>query len=166
MCPRKQTTEPKLMILVSFFSGEVFSYIDTSYLTHILWEVSRSIFSGPPQLDTAIGFRNISLIIKKKVLSDLFCSSGPVWHTEWLLLGGMATDAHHGGAATRRVPHPEWRFLHLLRQRRTLLERLLHLQAVLQEHGSERWRDILGKGFHLWWSVMGQGLILKTYNRH
>ena len=48
MCPRKQTTEPKLLILVSFFSGEVTSYTDTSYCIHILWEVSRSVFSGPP----------------------------------------------------------------------------------------------------------------------
>ena len=31
MCPRKQTTEPNLLILVSFFSGEVTSYTDTSY---------------------------------------------------------------------------------------------------------------------------------------
>ena len=44
MCPRKQTTEPKLLILVSFFSGEVPSYTDTSYCIHILWEVSRSVF--------------------------------------------------------------------------------------------------------------------------
>ena len=29
MCPRKQTTEPNLVILVSFFSGEVTSYTDT-----------------------------------------------------------------------------------------------------------------------------------------
>ena len=31
MWARKQTTEPKLVILVSFFSGEVTSYTDTSY---------------------------------------------------------------------------------------------------------------------------------------
>ena len=31
MCPRKQTTEPKLLILVSFCSGEVTSYTDISY---------------------------------------------------------------------------------------------------------------------------------------
>ena len=43
MCPRKQTTKPKLLILV-FFSGEVTSYTDTSYCIHILWEVSHSIF--------------------------------------------------------------------------------------------------------------------------
>ena len=48
MCPRKQTTEPKLLIVVSFFSGEVTSYTDTSYCIHILWEVCRSVFSGPP----------------------------------------------------------------------------------------------------------------------
>ena len=47
MCPRKQTTEPKLVILVSFFSGEVTSYTDASYCIHILLEVCRSIF-GPP----------------------------------------------------------------------------------------------------------------------
>ena len=45
---KKQTTEPKLLILVSFFSGEVTSYTDISYCIHILWEVCRSIFSGPP----------------------------------------------------------------------------------------------------------------------
>ena len=36
------------MILVSRFSGEVTSYIDFSYCIHILWEVCRSVFSGPP----------------------------------------------------------------------------------------------------------------------
>ena len=30
MCPRKQNAEPNLMILVSFFSGEVTSYTDTN----------------------------------------------------------------------------------------------------------------------------------------
>ena len=44
MCPRKQTTEPKLLILVPFSSGEVTSYTDTSYCIHILWEVSCSGF--------------------------------------------------------------------------------------------------------------------------
>ena len=44
MCPRKQTTEPKLVILVSFFSWEVTSYTDTSYCIHILWEACRSVF--------------------------------------------------------------------------------------------------------------------------
>ena len=48
MCLRKQTTEPKLLILVSFFSGEVTSYTDTRYRIYILWEVSRSVFSVPP----------------------------------------------------------------------------------------------------------------------
>ena len=47
MCPRKKTTEPKLLILVSFFS-EVTSYTDISYCILILWEVSCSVFSGPP----------------------------------------------------------------------------------------------------------------------
>ena len=42
MCPRKQTTEPKLVILVSFFSVEVTSYTGTSYYIHILWEVCKS----------------------------------------------------------------------------------------------------------------------------
>ena len=44
ICPRKQTTEPKLLILVSFSSGEVTSYTNTSYYIHILWEVCRSVF--------------------------------------------------------------------------------------------------------------------------
>ena len=48
MCPRKQTTKPELLILVSFFLGEVTSYTDTSYFIHILWEVSRSVLFGPP----------------------------------------------------------------------------------------------------------------------
>ena len=48
MCPRKQTTEQKLIILVSFFSGDVTSYTDPSYYIHILREVSSSVFSGPP----------------------------------------------------------------------------------------------------------------------
>ena len=51
MCPRKQTTEPKLLILVSFFSGEVTPYTDTSYSIHILWEVCRSVIYGPPCID-------------------------------------------------------------------------------------------------------------------
>ena len=50
MCPSKQTTEPKLLILVSFFSGEVTSYTDVSYCIHILWEVCRSVFYGPPDI--------------------------------------------------------------------------------------------------------------------
>ena len=49
MCPRKQTTEPKLLILVSFFSGEGTPYTDTSYHTHILMEVCHSaVFYRPP----------------------------------------------------------------------------------------------------------------------
>ena len=52
MCPAKQTTEPNLVILVSFCSGEVTSYTDTIYCIHILWEVCRSIISGPPCIRT------------------------------------------------------------------------------------------------------------------
>ena len=44
LCPRKQTTGLKLVILVSFISGEVTSYTDNSYCIHILWEVCRSVF--------------------------------------------------------------------------------------------------------------------------
>ena len=44
MCPRKQATEPKLLILVSFFSGEVTSYTDTSHCNRILREICRSVF--------------------------------------------------------------------------------------------------------------------------
>ena len=46
MFSKKQTTstEPKLLILVSSFSGEVTSYTDISYCIHILWEVRRSGF--------------------------------------------------------------------------------------------------------------------------
>ena len=47
MCPRKQTTEPKLLILVSFCSGEVTQCTGTSYCIHILWEVCRSVFMDP-----------------------------------------------------------------------------------------------------------------------
>ena len=61
MCPRKQTTEPKWLILVSFFLGEVTSYIDTSYCIHVLWEVSRSVFSGPPYIDIKSGWREAVL---------------------------------------------------------------------------------------------------------
>ena len=38
-CPKKQTTEPKLLILVSFCSGEDTSSTDTIYCIHVLWEV-------------------------------------------------------------------------------------------------------------------------------
>ena len=48
MFPRKQTTDPKLMILVSFFSGEVTSYTDTNYCIPIMLEVCRSVFMGHP----------------------------------------------------------------------------------------------------------------------
>ena len=41
MLTRKQTTEPKLPILVSFFSGELTSYTDTNYFIHLLWEQGR-----------------------------------------------------------------------------------------------------------------------------
>ena len=43
-CPRKQTTEPKLLIWVSFFSGEVTSCIDTSFCINILWELGSTPF--------------------------------------------------------------------------------------------------------------------------
>ena len=45
---RKQISEPKWLILVSFFSGEVTSYTDSSYSIHILWEVSVQFFLGHP----------------------------------------------------------------------------------------------------------------------
>ena len=48
MSPTKQTTEPKLLILVSFFSGEDTSSTGISYYIFILWEVCRSIFIEPP----------------------------------------------------------------------------------------------------------------------
>ena len=48
MCTRKQTTAPNLLILVSFFSGEVTSYTDTSYCIHKLWEACCSVFFWPP----------------------------------------------------------------------------------------------------------------------
>ena len=48
LCPRKQTTGKKtLLILVSFFSEEVTSYTYTRYCIHILWEICRSVFHGP-----------------------------------------------------------------------------------------------------------------------
>ena len=56
MCPRKQTTEPKLLILVSFFSGEVTSYTDISYCIHILREVCRSIFLWATLYSTLLVF--------------------------------------------------------------------------------------------------------------
>ena len=43
MGPRTQTTEPKLLIFVSFFSGEVMSYIDANYCIPILFEVCCSV---------------------------------------------------------------------------------------------------------------------------
>ena len=57
MGPRKQTTEPNLLILVSFFSGEVTPYTDNSYCIHMLWEVCRSVCccflggKGVPRID-------------------------------------------------------------------------------------------------------------------
>ena len=53
MGPRKQTTEPKLLILVSFFSGEVTYYTDTSYCIHIIYYGKYAVpfFSfGPPRI--------------------------------------------------------------------------------------------------------------------
>ena len=49
MCLRKETTEPKWRILVSFFS-EVTSYFDTNYCIHRLLEMCRSVpfFKGHP----------------------------------------------------------------------------------------------------------------------
>ena len=49
MCHTKQTTEPNLLILVSFFSEDT-SSTDTSYCIHIFWKVGCSIFIGPPCL--------------------------------------------------------------------------------------------------------------------
>ena len=67
---KKTTTEPKLLILASFFSGGVTSYNDTSYCIHILWEVCCSISSGPP----CIGNSNIewpSFMGYRKILPSL-----------------------------------------------------------------------------------------------
>ena len=51
MCPRKQTTEPKLVILVSLFSGDVSSYTDlpvtaSTYMYYGKYAVS--FFLGHP----------------------------------------------------------------------------------------------------------------------
>ena len=70
MFPRKQTAEPKLLILVSFFSGEVTSCTDTNYCIPVLLEVCRSVFYGPPCIDH---FQRHSLIIKMNV-SKMPCS--------------------------------------------------------------------------------------------
>ena len=51
MCPIKQTTKPKLLILVLCFSGEETPSTDTSncmICIHILWEICRSVVIGPP----------------------------------------------------------------------------------------------------------------------
>ena len=45
MCPRKQNTEPKLLILVLFFLRRYPT--NPSYCIHILWEVCRSVFIRP-----------------------------------------------------------------------------------------------------------------------
>ena len=47
-CPSKQTTEPKLLILVSFFSGEDTSFNDTCYCNQILWVICWTVLIGPP----------------------------------------------------------------------------------------------------------------------
>ena len=63
MSPRKQTTEPKMLILVSIFSGEVTSYTDTSYCIHILWEVYRSVFfMGHPVYEK---YNTLNYLIRK-----------------------------------------------------------------------------------------------------
>ena len=58
MCPRKQTTEPKLLILVSVFSGEDTSSTDTSYCIPILWEVIAVPFllGHPVNISTSFSF--------------------------------------------------------------------------------------------------------------
>ena len=63
MCPRKQTTEPKLLILVSFFSEDTY-YTDTSHCIHLLWEVCRSVILWATlySFKTFKAFRNGNLI--------------------------------------------------------------------------------------------------------
>ena len=48
MCPRKQTTGPKWLILVSFLSGEDNSSTYISYGIHILQKVCRSVLLRHP----------------------------------------------------------------------------------------------------------------------
>ena len=55
MCHRKQTTETKLLILVSFFSGGDTSSTETGYCIYILREICRSIFIGPPCIISPTG---------------------------------------------------------------------------------------------------------------
>ena len=66
MCPRNQTTEPKLLTLESFFSGEVTSYTDTSHCIHISWEVCRSGFYGSPCLNRGDTGHRVALDIRRR----------------------------------------------------------------------------------------------------
>ena len=72
MCPRKQTTEPKLLILVSFFSGEVTSYTNTNYCILIILEVCRSVFYGPPCIDLTV--RKLHHETDLFLLNTMWCS--------------------------------------------------------------------------------------------
>ena len=47
-CSRIRTTQPKWLILVSFFSGEDSPSTDTSHFISLLPEVFRSVLFGPP----------------------------------------------------------------------------------------------------------------------
>ena len=48
MCFRKQTPEPKVVILVSLFLGEITSYRYNSYCINLLWEACRFVFFSVP----------------------------------------------------------------------------------------------------------------------
>ena len=76
MGPRKQTTEPKLLILVSFFSGEVTPYTDTSHSIHILWDVCHSVFSGSPCISMVYQFEILTI-----KASEYVVISEKIWHT-------------------------------------------------------------------------------------
>ena len=71
--PRKQTTEPHLLILVLFFSGEVTSYTNTSYCIQMLLEVCHSIFYGQPRIYFPLMI--IFLPFNLRNLSELICGS-------------------------------------------------------------------------------------------
>ena len=114
MCPRKLTTEPKLLIVVSFFSGQVTSYTDTSYCIHILWEVYHSFFflfflGGPPCRTASLTMAILYAVKVQRSLSPLsrFCGSHitTVHEQQCCRFQSYANSVPSPMKLTKREPH-------------------------------------------------------------
>ena len=91
---RKQTTEPKLQILMSF-SGEIGSYPNISYCIHVLWEVYRPFPVCPPCM---------IIIPLMKDVNDLPLNQHDLWNSHVVVTDksfeGRLFEGHQSNSAT------------------------------------------------------------------